>query len=101
MGSQTLACLIRLTLHFIATRLPDPPLSTRKATEHRRTYYRKRSAVIPHTHNRHICQLTATFSGTGPLSIILLIKPRIIYPLTAWRTSPTTWLPRSDLKREK
>lgn len=38
MGSLSLARLIRLTLRFIAARLPDPPLSTRKATKRRRAH---------------------------------------------------------------
>ena len=56
MGSQTLACLIRLTLHFIAARLPDPPLSTPKSDQARGEHIkRKRSAVIPsHTQPTHM-----------------------------------------------
>lgn len=55
------------------------------------------------THDRHVWQLTATFSRIGPLSIILFkIKPRYhlsTHCLGQRCPSPTTWLPRSDLKR--
>lgn len=74
MGSQTLACLIRLTLHFIAARLPDPPLSTRKATKREANTLPKTLGRCSSHTNRHIRQLTATFNGIGPLSIILFNK---------------------------
>ena len=74
MGSQTLACLIRLTLHFIAARLPDPPLSARKATKREAKHITENARPLFLTHNRHIRQLTATFDGIGPLSIILFNK---------------------------
>lgn len=55
MGSQTQARLIRLTLHFIAARLPDPPLSTRKATE--------QAKALPKTLGRYSAHTTDTYAN--------------------------------------
>lgn len=45
--------------------------------------------------------MTATFSGDGPLSIILLIKPRIIYPPDAWLTLPIAYNMAASLGPKK